>query len=244
MEIDDAVLTITEKDAARLRPRFIAGWHGGFEYCARSFSFLRVRVFFFECGEGGYYQDVAVRNSVRNVLLSAPRGLIFDRYGKQLVRNVPSMELLATPGDLPDVRRGASVDDRTIAKLLSPLTRTNGRHCSDRPAARSLRRSCWKPSLTQDETLIFSARAAEFPGISLERSAVREYQDGLIFHISWDRGKIRKEELAEYPDYLPIDSIGKQGIEKVTSRNSRKARRRSVEVDSRGGKESPRCIRA
>ena len=93
-----------------------------------------------------------------------------------------------------------------------------------------------KPSLTQDETLIFSARAAEFPGISLERSAVREYQDGLIFsHILGYEGKIRKEELAEYPDYLPIDSIGKQGIEKSYEselRGKRGADR--VEVDSRG----------
>lgn len=236
MEIDDAVLTITEKDAARLEAPLHRGLARWFRIlCAIVLVLLGVRVFFLNVVKGGYYQDVAVRNSVRNVLLSAPRGLIFDRYGKQLVRNVPSMELLATPGDLP-----TSEEERQ-----SMIERLRSFIAFDSDEWEALLRSAGgtfsapivlKPSLTQDETLIFSARAAEFPGISLERSAVREYQDGLIFsHILGYEGKIRKEELAEYPDYLPIDSIGKQGIEKSYEselRGKRGADR--VEVDSRG----------
>lgn len=236
MEIDDAVLTITEKDAARLEAPLHRGLARWFRIlCAIVLVLLGARVFFLNVVKGGYYQDVAVRNSVRNVLLSAPRGLIFDRYGKQLVRNVPSMELLATPGDLP-----TSEEERQ-----SMIERLRSFIAFDSDEWEALLRSAGgtfsapivlKPSLTQDETLIFSARAAEFPGISLERSAVREYQDGLIFsHILGYEGKIRKEELAEYPDYLPIDSIGKQGIEKSYEselRGKRGADR--VEVDSRG----------
>ncbi|QQR77826.1 MAG: penicillin-binding protein 2 [Candidatus Moraniibacteriota bacterium] len=236
MEIDDAVLTITEKDAARLEAplhRGLARWFRIF--FATILVLLGARVFFLNVVRGAYYQDVAVRNSVRNVLLSAPRGLIFDRYGKQLVRNVPSMELIATPADLP---KSEEERQALIEHLRSFIT-----FDSDEWAA-SLQSAAGafslpvilKLALTQDESLIFSARSAEFPGVSLERSAVREYQDGLIFsHILGYEGKIRKEELAEHSDYLPIDSIGKQGIEKsyeLALRGKRGADR--VEVDSRG----------
>lgn len=236
MEIDDAVLTITEKDAARLEAplhRGLARWFRGF--CAVVLVLLGARVFFLNVVKGGYYQDIAVRNSVRNVLLSAPRGLIFDRYGKQLVRNVPSMELIATPADLPS----SEEDRRALIERLRNLIAFDSDEWSSSVLSAGGVFSLpivLKTSLTQDETLLFSARASEFPGISLERSAVREYQDGLIFsHILGYEGKIRKEELDEYPEYLPIDSIGKQGIEKsyeTELRGKRGADR--VEVDSRG----------
>lgn len=236
MEIDDAVLTITEKDAARLERPIHRGYARWFRALFLvTLALLGARVFFLNVVESGYYQDVATRNSVRNVLLSAPRGLIFDRYGKQLVRNVPSMELMAMPSDLP-----TSEGDRQA--LIDRLRRFIAFDSDDWETSIKTARGTFatpvvlKPALTQEEALIFSSRAADFPGLSLERSAVREYQDGLIFsHILGYEGKIRKEELADHPDYLPIDSIGKQGIEKSYEsvlRGKRGADR--VEVDSRG----------
>lgn len=236
MEIDDAVLTITEKDAARLERPIHRGYARWFRALfLMTLALLGARVFFLNVVESGYYQDVATRNSVRNVLLSAPRGLIFDRYGKQLVRNVPSMELMAMPSDLP-----TSEGDRQA--LIDRLRRFIAFDSDDWETLLKTARGTFatpvvlKPVLTQEEALIFSSRAADFPGLSLERSAVREYQDGLIFsHILGYEGKIRKEELADHPDYLPIDSIGKQGIEKSYEsvlRGKRGADR--VEVDSRG----------
>lgn len=236
MEIDDAVLTITEKDAARLERPIHRGYARWFRALfLMTLALLGARVFFLNVVESGYYQDVATRNSVRNVLLSAPRGLIFDRYGKQLVRNVPSMELMAMPSDLP-----TSEGDRQA--LIDRLRHFIAFDSDDWETSIKTARGTFatpvvlKPALTQEEALIFSSRAADFPGLSLERSAVREYQDGLIFsHILGYEGKIRKEELADHPDYLPIDSIGKQGIEKSYEsvlRGKRGADR--VEVDSRG----------
>ncbi len=236
MEIDDAVLTITEKDAARLERPIHRGYARWFRALFLTvFALLGARVFFLNVVKNGYYQDVATRNSVRNMLISAPRGLIFDRYGKQLVRNVPSMELVAIPSDLPtsETDRQALVDRlRGFIRFDSdewetPLKTARGMFATP---------IVLKSPLTQEESLIFSSRAADFPGLSLESSAIREYQDGLIFsHILGYEGKIRKEELDEYPEYLPIDSVGKQGVEKSYEsalRGKRGADR--VEVDSRG----------
>ncbi len=237
-EIDDAVLTITEKDAARLEsPLNRAGARWFRALFVGSLALLGMRVFFLNMVEGAYYRNVATRNSIRNVLLPAPRGLIFDRYGIQLIRNIPSMELVAVPADLPkteDERRAL------VEKLRSFI--------SFDPSAAEWEDSfltvvgdfslpiVLKTSLTQDETLIFSSRSTEFPGILLERSAIREYEDSLIFsHLLGYEGKIQKEELAQHPNFLPVDSIGKQGLEKSYEDVLRgKSGADRVEVDSKG----------
>lgn len=236
VEIDDAVLTVTERDAARIEfpiKRTGALW---FRACfVVIFVLLGARVFFLNVVQGAYYRDVAVRNSVRNVLLPAPRGLIFDRYGKQLVRNVPSMELVVVPSELPEEEnaRFAVMDQLRSFIVFSADEEEDARVIFEQTDALPV---VLKTSLTQDEALIFMSRAPEFPGVSLERTAVREYEEGYIFsHLLGYEGKIKKEELEAYPEYLPIDSIGKQGLEKsyeAVLRGKRGADR--VEVDSRG----------
>lgn len=236
MEIDDAILTVTEKDAARIESPINRSGALWFRVVfVVIFVLLGARIFFLNVVQGAYYRDIAVRNSVRSVLLPAPRGLIFDRYGKQLVRNIPSMELVAVPSGLPkeeDARRALLEKLRTFVTFDSTEWESlffDGSGALALPIV-------LKTALSQDESLIFVSRAIEFPGISLEQSAVRNYEDSLIFsHILGYEGKIKKEELAEHTEYLPIDSIGKQGIEKSYEsvlRGRRGADR--VEVDSRG----------
>lgn len=234
-EIDDAVLTITEKDATRLeRPIHRTGiWWLRAGFCCLLLLLLG-RVFQLSVIDGEKYRERAEENSVRSIVLPAPRGRIFDRYGELLVRNIPSMELLAIPGGLP-----ASIEERR--SLLEKL-REFIDFGADVPEDDFLSSDILsipivlKSALTQEESLLFSSRASEFPGITLERSAVREYTDSSIFaHIIGYEGKIKKEELKEHSDYLPIDSIGKQGIEKTYEsflRGKRGADR--IEVDSRG----------
>ncbi|MHB9034001.1 MAG: hypothetical protein ACYC6L_13260, partial [Anaerolineae bacterium] len=48
------------------------------------------------------YQNEADTNRFRLVQLDAPRGIIYDRAGRLLVRNVPSFVVTITPGALPD----------------------------------------------------------------------------------------------------------------------------------------------
>ena len=80
------------------------------------------------------------------------------------------------------------------------------------------------------------SQANMLPGIGIQKSARREYPNGSIFsHVIGYEGKIKKEELAEYPEYLLTDSIGKQGVEKTYESELRGVHGREiVEVDSLG----------
>jgi penicillin-binding protein 2 len=52
--------------------------------------------------EGGAWRARAVQQQSRMVTLSPPRGVIYDRNGEILVRNVPAYNVIVTPGELPE----------------------------------------------------------------------------------------------------------------------------------------------
>lgn len=58
------------------------------------FSVLLFRLFYVQIVQGAYYKKLSNNNRTRTVLIPAPRGIIFDRLGRPLVRNVPVFEII------------------------------------------------------------------------------------------------------------------------------------------------------
>src|SRR3989339_1563283 len=56
------------------------------------FLMLAFRVFYLQVMRGDYYGGLAKENRMRYVDIKAPRGLIYDRNGRELVRNIPSFD--------------------------------------------------------------------------------------------------------------------------------------------------------
>ncbi len=236
VEIDDAVLTVTERDAAKIEwplNRSVLSWF--FVIVVASLSLLGARVFSLTISEGEHYREVAERNSLRRLVIPAPRGILYDRFGKPLVRNVPSTDAILVPADVPadEARVG------TIKETLRTTFHLEGGMLDelfDRIDRQSVNPILLKERVDQEEMLVFLGRSRELPGIRLFQTTHREYTDSLIFsHILGYEGKIKKEELAEHPDYLLTDSIGKQGVEKSYESALRGTHGfQQVEVDSLG----------
>ena len=213
-EIDDAVLTVTEEDAARLEWPLSKGWFRSIWWL--SFLVLAVlagRVFVLNTVQGEKYQSMSERNSLRMLTIPAPRGIIYDRTGQALVQNIPTLDLAVVPSDLPR-EEGDRVRER---ELLRSIIDIDQEVASSVFGAKGNTASpvLLKSRLTQEEMLIFLSRQADFPGVVLMRSAEREYRDGTIFsHLIGYEGKIRQQELDDYPEYGLSDMIGKEGIEK------------------------------
>ncbi len=68
--------------------------------------------------EGGSWQAQAERQQNRLESISPPRGVIFDRSGEILVRNIPAYNVTITPGYLPE----DPIRERAILLRLSQLT--------------------------------------------------------------------------------------------------------------------------
>lgn len=58
------------------------------------FLILLTRLFYVQVVQGKYYAKLAEDNRTRSVVIPAPRGIIFDRFNRPLVRNAPVFEIL------------------------------------------------------------------------------------------------------------------------------------------------------
>jgi penicillin-binding protein 2 len=54
------------------------------------FALLAMRLFTLQIVRASYYSRLSDANRIRTELISAPRGIIFDKNGEALVRNIPA----------------------------------------------------------------------------------------------------------------------------------------------------------
>lgn len=57
------------------------------------FSFIAVRLFYVQIIRGDYYKRLANENRTRTTVIPAPRGIIYDMYGRPLVSNSPAFKI-------------------------------------------------------------------------------------------------------------------------------------------------------
>lgn len=69
------------------------------------FLILLLRLFYVQVVQGSYYKGLSDDNRTRTSVIPAPRGIIFDRNGKPLVRNVPVFETLDHNGHAKIITR-------------------------------------------------------------------------------------------------------------------------------------------
>ncbi len=236
MEIEDYVLTATEKEAARMEKPLERRWFTILWWMIICVVLvLGGRIFFLSILHGSYYREIARGNSVRSVVISAPRGRILDKYEKSLVNNVPSVDAAIVPADLPVDSALKNRLTQSLAKALS-LNEEDVVAKIESEEPKSVTPLLIKENISQEEYLTLSELSSDFPGIVLNRTAIRDYVDSKIFsHIVGYEGKIEKKEIEENPDYLLTDYIGKQGIEKSYEKELRGAHGAlQIEVNSKG----------
>ncbi len=215
IEIDDAVLTITEADAMKME------WPLNRFFLPLLFFFalffllsILVRIGYLNIIKGGEYQLRAEQNSLREITIPAPRGIFYDRFGEPLVVNEPSVDIVVVPIDIPKEKEKRNALQLMLISLFS-LDEKEVQNIFDSLAPRSIEPIIVKEKVSQEEIIIFLSHSKDLQGVSLYKTTKRRYIDSVIFsHILGYEGKIRKEELLMHPDYLLTDSIGKQGIEK------------------------------
>ena len=120
MEIEDYVLTATEKEATKMEKGLEKKWLDYLWWVIVFFVLsLAGRVIFLTVIKGAYYQDIAKGNSIRPIVIKAPRGRIFDRTGLALVSNIPSLDAVVVPVDLPKDQTKLKELAQTLASILS-----------------------------------------------------------------------------------------------------------------------------
>lgn len=244
MEIEDYLFSITEKESARIEFPLEKKKLGFFWILIIFCLFvLGGRVFYLNVVKGNYYKEIAQKNSIRSIPIKAPRGKIFDRFGNVLVNNVPSVDAIFVPADLPqnpeeiknissEISRILSLNEGEVLAKFSSVDRA------------SINPLLIKENISQEEYLTLEEKKLDFPGILTDKTAIREYPDSSIFsHVLGYIGKIDKKELDANEGYLMTDYVGKQGIEK-SYENYLKGKNGGsrMEVDSMGNIKTERGV--
>ncbi|OGZ98231.1 MAG: penicillin-binding protein 2 [Candidatus Sungbacteria bacterium RIFCSPHIGHO2_02_FULL_47_11] len=197
---------------------------------------LRAAVVQIEEGEAFFAMSQENRFLVRSVF--PPRGAIYDRFQKPLVRNVPSFGLLLDKKEF--LEKGGDLSE-LVLRLESLLRQANiplpNTELAALIGAKELPEKVFLVRGIEPEALIALAPHLDsFPGVQIFETYRREYRDSFAFsHILGFIGKVSPEDLAVRQELRDEETVGKNGIEAFYDEKVRGERgRKIVEVDSSG----------
>jgi penicillin-binding protein 2 len=151
--------------------------------------------------ENSNWLGQAVENYTTSISVPAPRGIIYDRNGYVLARNLASYNVVITPADLPDDEADIQNIYRELSELIKvptgfPLTDESIQEaklygaCVEGPGIAQMvalgdslapytpvKIKCYVDDLV---ARIVSERAVDWPGVSIEVEPTRDYPTGSL----------------------------------------------------------------
>jgi len=160
-----------------------------------------------------HYSTLSQKNRLKIVPLPPTRGLIYDRNGLLLAKNIPSFSLELIPEQVNDIKD-------TLGRLskLIPISDSDRKHF--RRLVKQKRRFQSIPlryRLNEEEVARFAVNRHLFKGVSIQARLIRYYPFGKAgVHTIGYVGRIDTRELQriDTADYSATTHIGKLGIER------------------------------
>jgi penicillin-binding protein 2 len=160
------------------------------------------------------YRVLAQENRIRKDPVPAPRGKIFDRDGRILVDNYPSVSCYLLRNQAKDLRGDISLIARGLDLPVEQVEATIRRFASE-PQYEQIP---LKQDITPDEQAFIEAHRNELPELVTVDEQRRLYpRDGFAAHLIGYVGEVSEQDLesGRY-DYLePGDMVGKSGVEET-----------------------------
>ncbi len=204
-----------------------------------AFMVLAFQLWRMQVVEGKYYQGKAENNRIRVLSVAPVRGVIYDRNGVPLVRNVPSFSVSIVPADVPRDM------ENTVARRLSRLISVDPQEIVSKVAAGRTPQQYFLPipilsGISKETALSIDEMHTDLPGVTIQIEAVRNYLGGPSFSpLLGYTGRISAEEYSDLNDegYQLQDKLGKAGVELSYESVLRgKPGQEQVEVDVEGRK--------
>jgi len=240
------------------RPRQLSNWRYLIVYVlliAVAVVFA-VRLFTLQILQGANYILQTTGNRTQDISAAPSRGIIYDRNGIILARNIASYNITITPAYLPDddgdVQRiyrelsaliGVPVNHGTVddAKLLAPCIPGPG---ITQFVELGLSNAPYNPvdiqcNVDEKTAMVVQEHASDWPGVSVDTQPVRDYPTGsLTANIVGFLGPIpaSEEQFYRAQNFLPNrDKVGYAGVElTMNSTLMGTPGQRTVQVDVAG----------
>jgi penicillin-binding protein 2 len=161
------------------------------------FAIFIGRLFYLQILQGSVYTAQAVENSTKTLNIPAPRGIIYDRNGVVLARNVASYNVVMTAANLPDDPGAVQSIFRQLSDLIGvpvnggPLTQDNpyvpcvSNHGIEQIYEYGINSTPYDPvrvkcDVDRQTAMIIQEKAVDWPGISIEIQPIRDYPTGSL----------------------------------------------------------------
>jgi penicillin-binding protein 2 len=179
---------------------------------------LWLRLYQLQIVDGSQFREQADNNRFREVLVPAPRGVIYDRNHLVLARNQPAYSVGIVPADLPTGPERELVIQR-LAGLLGVSAASISR--ADQGAASPFNVVPVANNVAESVAFTVEERHLELPGVDVNLIPSRNYVLGAITApILGYVGRISDAQYQRLKDdpvhhYSPNDVIGQTGIERT-----------------------------
>ncbi len=200
------------------------------------FLILLVQLWRLQVLQGEAYQEAADVNRLRLESEPAPRGVIYDRRGYLLARNLPEITVAIVPAYLPEEEEARQALLLKLADLLEipaydlePETPVGLTHEENAPVTDGLltivkeaeiapyRAVPVKSGVSREIAMILEEEHLDWPGVTIQTKAVREYIYGsLLAHMLGYIGPVPAAQAEDYKalGYDPNSHlVGLSGVE-------------------------------
>ncbi len=204
---------------------------------------LLLRSFYLQIVQGSYYYSLAEGNRLRIIPLTAPRGVMFDRFGQQLVQNTSTFHLTITPADLPADHQ---VQEQLLSDLAALLAKDRQEIIDQLQESQPY---IYQPVVVSRDVPYQTAISIlvnqdKWPGITVQESWLRDYvatrrQNSFAEFLGYT-GQLTKQDYEQKKDqgYFLTDQIGKSGLEYSYEKILKGQNgQRQIEVDALGREE-------
>ncbi len=196
-----------------------------------AFLLLVMRLWQLQILQGSEYRKLSEDNRLRIISIPAPRGIIFDRNGIQLVKNSPYYYASLIPDEF-DISKVDSLSKVLNIPVEDILEKINKNALSPFSPIRL------KQGLSFTEVALIEARRSDFPGLIVEAEVSREYLYGDVgSHLIGYLGKLNPSQSKDpaLKDIPPDTFIGQWGVELLFDKSLRGTLgKRVIEVDALG----------
>jgi len=154
------------------------------------------------------YRLKAENNSIKIQYEIPERGNIYDRYGKILVTNQLSYDIMVIPEEIKNI------DTLELCKLLKISTGEFSKQIAKAKSYSTRLPSLFLPQLDRSKFSAFQEKIRNFPGFYFQKRMLRRYTVNYGANIFGYTAQVNQELLKENSYYKSGDLIGKQGVEK------------------------------
>jgi penicillin-binding protein 2 len=210
-----------------------------------AFSYFLFQTYSLQVSEYSAYENAAIKNKTKEVLVQPVRGIIYDRSGKIIVNNVPTYDLIIRPSKIKSIESFLSEISLIINLNSDELGYIKENFDSK---ARYNRELVVKKNLSEEEISRFEVRSYKFPNTFIDvRYSRYNYYPELFSHAIGYVGGVSSNELTSIlgSQKLPqIETIfkysngfliGKTGLESTYDHLLRgKFGKKIYEVDAKG----------